>query len=149
MTAQATFRLSTMEARQNACRAIVAAPEGYVVEIKEPTRNLLQNAALHAALMDIARQVKWHGKDLSVDVWKRLCTAAWLREVGESPEMIPALDGKGFDIVFERTSTMSVAQMSRLIDWVMCFGAQNGVKFKAPSDIEDWAGRGRQTSSRP
>ena len=125
-----TFVLNHPMARRNALEAVQKAPEGFSVVVREPTRNILQNAALHAALTDIARQVKWHGKDLSVDVWKRLCTAAWLREEGESPEMVPALDGKGFDVVFERTSQMSVKQMSRLIEWVYAFGAENGVTFR-------------------
>ena len=125
-----TFVLNHPMARRNALEAVQKAPEGFSVVVREPTRNILQNAALHAALTDIARQVKWHGKDLSVDVWKRLCTAAWLREIGESPEMIPALDGKGFDVIFERTSQMSVKQMSSLIEWVYAFGSQNGVTFR-------------------
>lgn len=99
-----------------------------VVVIREKTRSLEANAKLHATLADIAEQLPWHGKMLSVDVWKRLCTAAWLREIGESPEMIPALDSKGFDVVFEKTSQLSVKQMSSLIEWVNCFAAQNNVK---------------------
>lgn len=133
MTFPGPFRLVHDAARQNACKAIMAAPDGMVVTLKEPTRNLEQNAALHAKLADIADQVEWHGKPLSLDVWKRLCTAAWLREEGESPEMIPALDGKGFDVIFERTSTLTVKQMSGLLEWVTAFGAQNGVKFHDPA----------------
>ena len=106
------------------------APEGYRVSIDEPTRSLQANAALHAALADISRQVKWHGKQLSVDVWKRLCVASWLRELGESPEMIPALDGQGFDVIYEPTSKMGVRQMSSLIEWVIAFGVENKVTFR-------------------
>lgn len=117
-------------ARGNALRAVSEAPDGMVVVIREKTRSLEANAKLHATLADIAEQLPWHGKKLSVDVWKRLCTAAWLREIGESPEMIPALDDKGFDVIFQKTSQLSVSQMSSLIEWVGCFAAQNGVKFK-------------------
>ncbi len=100
-----------------------------VVQIREATRTSEQNALLHAALTDIAEQVVWHGKKLSVVTWKRLCTASWLREMGEQPELIPALDGNGFDIVFERTSGLTVPQMTALIEWTLAFGAQNGVTF--------------------
>lgn len=117
-------------ARPNAVAAVLTAPDGMVVVIKEKTRSLEANAKLHATLADIADQLPWHGKKLSIDVWKRLCTAAWLREIGESPEMIPALDNKGFDVVFEKTSQLSVKQMSSLIEWVCCFAAQNGVVLK-------------------
>lgn len=117
-------------AREGALAGVKSAPEGMVVVIKEKTRSLEANAKLHATLADIADQLPWHGKKLSIDVWKRLCTAAWLREIGESPEMIPALDNKGFDVVFEKTSQLSVKQMSSLIEWVCCFAAQNGVVLK-------------------
>lgn len=123
------FYLRHDTARRLAREAVDAAPDGYVVTIKEPTRSSEQNRLLHAALTDVAEQVEWHGKKLSLDVWKRLCTAAWLREIGESPEMVPALDGKGFDVIFERTSTLTVPQMTSLIEWVLAFGAQNGVTF--------------------
>jgi hypothetical protein len=39
-----------------AIQAIKDAPDGYVVEIKEPTRKLSQNAKFHAILTDISRQ---------------------------------------------------------------------------------------------
>lgn len=125
-----TFRLVHERARQLASLACVAAPDGYVVTIRPPTRSLEQNAFLHAALTDIAAQFLWHGKRLSVDVWKRLCTASWLRERNAAPELIPALDGNGFDVIYERTSQLTVEQMSELLEWCLAFGAQNGVKFK-------------------
>ncbi len=47
--------------------------------------------------------------------------------------MIPAIDEKGYDIIFERTSHMTVKQMTSLIEWVHAFGAQNGVVFREPT----------------
>ncbi len=105
-------------------------PSGYVLRIDPPKRKLVQNALLHACLTDLHEQAEWYGKRFSVLTWKRLCTASWLREKGEQPELIPALDGNGFDIVFEKTSEMSVTQIAELIDWIYAFGAQNGVTFK-------------------
>lgn len=133
MSDKQTFRLVHKIARDRALAAVHLAPEGSIVTVGPPTRNLEQNARLHAVLSDIADQVVWHGQRLSLDVWKRLCTAAWLREIGESPEMVPALDGKGFDVLFEKTSRLSVRQMSSLIEWVQMFGAQNGVTFHEPA----------------
>ena len=130
MTHWATFRLSTVEARQGACRAIVAAPEGYVAEIKEVTRNLDQNAAAHAALTDIAKQVTWHGKRFNVLTWKRLTQASYLREIGEQVELIPALDGNGFDVIYEKSSQWGVRKFSGWLDWIYKFGAENGVTFR-------------------
>lgn len=60
-----TFFLVHAAARANAKRAIDDAPDGYAVEVKEPTRNLEQNARMWAMLGDIAHQVEWYGKHLS------------------------------------------------------------------------------------
>lgn len=136
------FVLVHDRARALAELAVRSAAHGMVVTIRPPTRTHEQNAMLHAALTDIAEQFPWHGQKLSVDVWKRLCTASWLREIGESPEMIPALDGKGFDVIFERTSQLTVAQMTSLIEWTMAFAVQHGVTLhdaKGPTGTIDQA----------
>lgn len=116
-----------------------------VLEVRDETRRTAQNGLLHSSLSDIARQVDWCGKKLSADVWKRLCTAAWLRELGESPEMVPALDGKGFDVIFERTSTLTVKQCASLTDWIHAFGDEHGVKWSPASLGRDWAGVDMET----
>jgi len=123
------FILSHQVARQNAAKAVQEAPAGYVVEINEPNRTLAENALLHAILTDMARQANWHGQKLPMEVWKRLCMASWLREQGEKPLMVPALDGHGFDVIFEKTSKLSKKQCASLIEWVFSFGAELGVKF--------------------
>ena len=94
-------------------------------------RSLSQNAKLHSILNDISEQVVWQGMKFSVTVWKRLCMASYLREKGKSPLLIPALDGEGIDIVYERSSRLSVETMSELIEWCYCFGAENGVMFRS------------------
>lgn len=130
MSVWATFWLRERIHRVRACEAIMEAPEGMVVEIREATRNLDQNAAAHAALTDIAQQVTWHGKKLNVLTWKRLTMAAFLREIGHQPELIPALDGNGFDIVFEHSSKLGVKKFSAWLDWIYAFGAEHGVTFR-------------------
>lgn len=125
-----SFHLVSDAVRERARAALDAAPKDWVVRMSPPTRSLEQNAFLHAILTDIAQQVEWYGKHLSVIVWKRLCTAAWMREEGEQPELIPALDGNGFDIVFEHTSSLSVEKMTALCEWCLAFGVQRDVTFK-------------------
>lgn len=132
MTLAGPFRLVHALARQNACKAIMSAPDGMVVTIREPTRSLEQNAALHAALADIAEQVKWHGVSFDLEDWKRLCVSAYLREKGEEIRMVPALKGKGFEIIYAKTSRMTKRQLSELLDWVHAFGAENNVRFRNP-----------------
>ncbi|WP_434681327.1 recombination protein NinB [Pseudomonas sp. R1-18] len=108
------------------------------IVIKDLDRSSEQNKLLHARLTDIARQVEHAGKKWDVLIWKRLLTAAWLREAGERPQTIPALDGHGFDVVYERTSKLSVKQCAELLDWIEAFGGEHGVRWTAK---DHWSGR--------
>ncbi len=133
MTEKQTLRLGSDTHKQLVASLILKTPSGHFVTISPPTRGLSQNDAIHAKLRDIAEQVEWKGQRFPVDVWKRLAMAAWLREEGECPQMVPALDGVGVDIIYERTSKLTIAQASRFLEWVTAFGAENGVKFKEPT----------------
>lgn len=108
------------------------------IVIKDLDRSAEQNKLLHARLTDIANQVEHAGRKWDVLVWKRLLTAAWLREAGEQPQMIPALDGHGFDVVYERTSKLSVKQCGELLDWIEAFGGEHQVRWTAK---DHWGGR--------
>lgn len=108
------------------------------VTIDEEQRNNEQNKLLHALLSDIAKQVSHAGMKWDVTVWKRLCTAAWLRERGASIQMIPAIDGKGIDVLYEPTSKLSKRKCAELILWVEAFGAENDVKW---TQKDHWDGR--------
>lgn len=112
------FRLVHNEARNRAIEAIKQAPDGWVVRVTEPTRNLEQNAALHAELTEISESMTWCGMSLDVEQWKRLMTSAYLRAKGENPIYIQALDGHGMDVIYKRTSNMPKSEMSELIEYV-------------------------------
>ena len=101
----------------------------YALTIGEPPRSLDQNARLHAMLGDLSKQVEWAGKKRSRDVWKRLCVSAWLRAEKEHVEMLPAIDGHGIDVIYERTSRMSKAQLSSLMEYVSAWGDSKGVDW--------------------
>jgi hypothetical protein len=75
--------------------------------------------------------MEWAGKKRDPDVWKRLLTAAWCRAHGENIEILPALDGNGFDIVYRKTSRLTKAECADLIEYIYAWGTQNGVKFPA------------------
>ena len=96
----------------------------YTLSIEEPRRNNSQNALLHATLADIAERREWAGRKWEVEVWKRLLTAAWMRARGEQVMCVPALDGHGVDVVFQRTSKLSKLQMAELIDFIQAWDAQ-------------------------
>lgn len=126
---KAYFILAHQAARERAAQACLTAPDGYVVEIKPPTRTGEQNSLLHGQLGDIARQVEWYNQKFKPLVWKRLTTYSYLREVNESPLLIPALDNNGMDVIYEKTSTMSIKQMAGLIEWNFSFGAEHNVEW--------------------
>lgn len=94
-----------------------------VIECRQETRSLAENAMLHALLGQISREVEWAGKKRDVETWKRLLTAAWCRARGEHVEMLPALDGHGVDIVFRRTSQLTRSECAELIEYVLAWAA--------------------------
>lgn len=120
------FILAHSSVRANAIQAIKDAPDGYIVEIKPKNRSLEQNAKLHAILGEISRTTEWAGRKRDIETWKRLLTAAWLRERGEKIELLPALDGHGVDIVFRHTSSLTVNEMIELIEYIMAW--QHGIE---------------------
>ena len=122
------FILAHDTARANAKTAIAESPDGYAVEIKPITRSLAQNAKLHALITDIAKSLEWAGAKRDVETWKRLLTAAWIRARGEPIEMLPALDGHGVDIVFRRTSELTVNEMIELIEYVQAWATDKGIE---------------------
>ncbi|NQD74141.1 NinB family protein, partial [Pseudomonas sp. CrR7] len=54
------------------------------------------------------------------------------------PQLIPAVDGNGFDVVYERTSQLSVKQCASLLEWIQAFGAEHQVRW---SQKDLWEGR--------
>ena len=123
------FILAHELARRNTMQAVLEAPTGYVVEIKPHNRSLEQNAKLHALIGDIAKEVIWANKEQSVETWKRLLTAAWLRARGEPVEMLPSIDGHGVDIVFRPTSKLTVEEMSEFIEYVQAWAVEQGIEI--------------------
>ena len=114
-------------ARQNAAKAVMEAPEGFIVTIQEPTRNLEQNARLWASLTEVSRQVDWHGNHLTPEEWKDVFSAALKRQ-----KVVPGIDG-GFVVIGARTSKMGKREFSELLELVYAFGAQHGVQFSDPA----------------
>lgn len=109
--------------RDRAIDAIKTAQDGFVVEIKPPTRNLEQNARLWAMLADVARQVEWHGQYLSAEDWKHIFSASLKQQ-----KAVPGIDG-GFVVLGQSTSKMSKREFSDLIEVIHAFAAERGVTF--------------------
>jgi hypothetical protein len=78
------YRLVHNQARANAIKDCQTAPDGYIVTVSEPTRNLEQNAAQWPILQAFADQLQWpiNGRMewLKPDEWKDVLTSAFDRE---------------------------------------------------------------------
>ena len=110
-------------ARRRAMQAVADAPAGQVVTIKEPTRNLEQNALLWALLSEVSRQVDWYGQKLTSEEWKDVFSASLKRQ-----KVVLGLDG-GFVVCGQRTSQMGKKEFGELIELIQAFGVERGVVF--------------------
>lgn len=126
------FILAHDTARQRAIDAVRSAPPGYSVTVSPPKRNTSQNALLHAVLTDVANQVDWAGSKRDVTTWKRLLTAGWLRAKGEHAELLPAIDGRGFEVLYQHTSELHAGECAELVDYIHAWGTERGVKWSGP-----------------
>lgn len=124
------FILAHALARAGAILAVQNAQEGTVVELRERTRTLEQNAKLWAMLTDVSRQVNWHGQKLTQENWKDVFSAAIKRQ-----QVVPGLDG-GFVVLGQKTSKMTKREFSELVELIYAFGAEHSVEWSEP--VEDW-----------
>ena len=122
------WKLTGEVAKKAACREILAAPEGYVVTLAEPTRSLDQNSLLWPLLTEVSKQVDWYGNKLTADEWKDVFSAALKKQ-----KVVPGLEG-GFVVCGQSTSRMSKREFSDLVELIYAFGAGRGVVFSGQSE---------------
>jgi hypothetical protein len=109
--------------RARALAAVRAAPLGWDVKIEPPTRTNRQNAKMRAMLTEVAR-AKPGGRKCSTDVWKAL----FMNACGYAVQFETGLNGEPFPVGF-RSSHLSKAQMSDLIEFIQAWCAENGVEL--------------------
>ena len=121
------LRLVHDQARHRAVAAVMAAPDGYVVRIGEPTRSLEQNALMWDLLTSISKCVLWpvNGEMtlLSPEDWKQIFTAALKRHV----RMSAGIDG-GVVMLGASTSRLGKKEFSDLIEMIHSFCAERGIE---------------------
>lgn len=118
-----TIRIVSDWHRRRALDAVADAPLGHIVSIREPTRNLEQNAKLHAMIDDVARADPL-GHSYDADDYKAVFVNAYKSE----HRVLYGVDGRPFPAPV-RTSAFSVKQCAELIELVYAFGAEHGVKW--------------------
>ena len=133
MTEGLTFTLTHATARERALRCVSGAPDGYVVTVLPPKRTREQNALMWTLLTEVSR-AKPMGRVHTPDVWKALFMAACGHEV----QFLEGLDGNPFPAGF-RSSQMTKAQMSELIEFIYAWCAQEGVELTLPPQPESQA----------
>lgn len=96
-----------------------------IIQEKKTTRSIEQNDKMWATLADISGQVDWHGNKLDSETWKDIFTASLKKQ-----RVVPGLDGN-FVVCGQRTSKMSIKEMSDVIELATAFGCQHNVRWKA------------------
>jgi hypothetical protein len=134
------YRLVHPTARQMASRACIQAPDGFIVEIKPPTKSSDQQAKYHAMFTDVARQVPFMGSMRDVETWKRLLVDAFARAKAAEGDpvqgvgsIVPNLDGTGFVQLGVQTRKFSKRHASEFIEYLYAWGAENNVQWKDPA----------------
>lgn len=114
-------------------KAMLMAGHRLVLELRLEHRSDAQNRLLHSRFNDVRKHCTWAGKKWDTEDWKRLLTAAWCRTRNEGVEIVPAIDGKGFDVLYQRTSKLSRRECADLSEFVMAWGTEQGVPWCAAS----------------
>lgn len=113
-------------------KAMLMAGHRLSVEVRKATRSTAQNALLWSCLTDISRHVRWmvDGEQvlLEPEEWKEILSAG----LKKHQRMARGIEG-GFVMLGQRTSRMTVAEMSELIELAHAFGAQHGVRWSRTS----------------
>ena len=126
MTGQ-TVILASDHQRRVAHNLIDRAPPGCVVNVREARRTSEQSDKMWAMLGDISR-AKPMGRRHTPDDWKAIFSHA----CGWECQFIEGLDGRPFPQGF-RSSRMTKAQMSALIEFMMAFGAEHTIAWSEPA----------------
>ncbi len=113
--------------RDLACKLIGKAPPNAVVKIAEERRTTQQSDKMWAMLSDIAR-ARPMGRVLPSETWKAL----FLDDLGHKPKWEPSLDGDGVVNTGYRSSRLTKAAMSDMIERIYAFGAEHGVLWSEP-----------------
>lgn len=122
------FRLVHEQARHGAVQAVSEAPDGYVVAVGEETRSEAQNRLLHPLLTDISKQAEWMGKKRPMLQWKTIMVSAHSIATGAPAEMVIGIEGEVVNLR-ESTAAMSIKRFNSLVEYVLAWGAMNGVVF--------------------
>jgi hypothetical protein len=107
--------------REFAHKLVSQAPVGFVVTVKPQTRSGEQNNLMWQLLTQLSK-AKPNGREHSPDTWKVLA----LHACGHACQFEIGLNGQPFPTGF-RSSKLTKAQMSDLVEWIYQYAAEAGV----------------------
>lgn len=105
-------------------KALLIAGHRVELSAKTETRSNAQNRLMWQRLGELSRGVEWHGQKLSAEDWKEVLSASLRNQ-----RAVPGING-GFVVLGQRTSRMTVPEMTEMLDLISAFGAQQGVTFE-------------------
>jgi hypothetical protein len=117
-----SIRLVSRLNRERAKRLIDQAPDRALVNIRPETRSNEQNNLLWELLSQIAR-AKPDGREMTADQWK----SVFMDAAGFKPTFVPNLDGDGFLCLGYKSSRLTKAEFSDLIECINEYGARHNV----------------------
>jgi hypothetical protein len=126
--AQAVIRLTDEASRRKAIAWIWGSEAGTALTFATPDkRTAAQNAAMWAALTEIAERKAWHNQRLTPDDWKLL----FLANMDRGARMVPALDGRGFVNLNTSSSALRVGEFAGLLDDIYRFAAEHDIELRS------------------
>ena len=105
-------------------------PVGTSVEFRAPRRSCDQNSLMWSLLGQVAQQIMWHGQKLTAEDYKDICSASLRRY-----NVVPGIDQGTFVPLGMRTSQMTKEEMTALIELIVAFGTERGVKFREFEEV--------------
>lgn len=123
--------------RDLAMRGVRSAPDGWVLELREPKRSDPQNNALHGLITQIVKQRPHHfNVKMDVDAYKRV----FMQALGGELKMMPTLDGDGYFPMGRSTSALVKGEFADLITLILEWCAREGLTIEhfdgAPDGID-------------
>lgn len=105
-----------------------------ILEIRPETRSDRQNKLLHALFGDVSKQSEWMGKRRTPAEWKVLFISGHAVITKSGAELLPGLEQE-FVNIRESSARMSKSRLSSLIEYILAWGANNGVEW---NDARQW-----------
>jgi hypothetical protein len=123
-------RITSRGQLETAFRAVSKLPYGYILTARTPTRSDKQNRMMWPILACFEQQAEINGRKLKDHQWK----AVFLEALGHEQDMLPSLDGSRWFAAGLRSSRLTEAQFSALLELMLAEAAQRGVDLKGIGD---------------